>query len=165
MEWKKYKFLYRTFEVSASGKVRNEHGKILKGTLHSGGFRIINLKFEVNGERFHKGFMIHRMVAKCWIDNLDMKPYVIHLNGKLEDNRAANLAWATADEKIAHQKRIGKLPEDRKLTQHKVVKIKKLLLEEQMSVAAIARKFSVSHTQIHRIKRGENWSNVIVLLK
>jgi hypothetical protein len=164
MEWKKYKYLYRTFEVSASGKVRNEHGRMIKGTLHAGGFRTINIKYYHNQERFYTSLIIHRMVAKCWVENLDIKPYVIHLNGELEDNRAKNLAWATADEKIKHQKRMGKISSDRKLTQNDVVKIKKLLLEKQLTVEAIAQKFGVSHTQIHRIKRGENWADVIILI-
>jgi hypothetical protein len=165
MEWRKFTYLYRAFEVSACGKVRNEHGRLIKGSLHQDGFRVINVRLYDNSNNiFNKKLLIHRMVAKCWIENEDLKPYVIHLNGDFEDNNAKNLAWATADEKIAHQKRCGKLPEGRKLTQMSVVKIKKMLSEKQSTVEAIAQKFGVSHTQIHRIKRGENWSDVIILI-
>jgi hypothetical protein len=165
MEWKIYKFLDRTFEVSDTGKVRNERDKILTGSLHANGFRLINIRFYYNEKRFTKSLIIHRMVATCWVENLDVKPNVIHLNGDLLDNRAKNLAWATADEKVAHQKRKGKKPSHYKLTPHKVAQIKKMLLEEKLSVEAIARKFDVSHTQIHRIKRGENWADLIVLMQ
>jgi hypothetical protein len=165
MEWKKYQFLNRVFEVSASGKVRNEHGKILKGSLQPGGFRSINLKFYNNGEHFTKNFIIHRMVAQCWIDNWDLKPYVIHLNGNIQDNRAKNLAWVTPEEKIAHQQKMGKQSPKYKLTTLEVVQIKKMLIEKKTSIVDIAHKFGVSHTQIHRIKRGENWANIIVLLQ
>ena len=165
MEWKKYKYLDRIFEVSDTGKVRNERGKILKGSLQAGGFRTINFRFYFNGERFHKSIIVHRMIATCWVENLDMKPYVIHLNGDIKDNRAKNLAWATADEKIIHQKKHGKIRAYQKLTPINVVKIKKMIVEKQFSIEAIARKFDVSHTQIHRIKRGENWADIIVLLE
>jgi hypothetical protein len=165
MEWKKYKCLDRIFEVSNTGKVRNEQGKIIKGSLQSGGFRTINFRFYHNGERFNKTLIIHRMVATCWVENLDMKPYVIHLNADVTDNRPKNLAWATADEKIIHQKKKGKISTGYKLTPINVAKIKKMLAENELTVEAIARKFDVSHTQIHRIKRGENWADVIVLLK
>jgi hypothetical protein len=164
MEWRKYKFLYRIFEVSETGKVRNEHGKILKGSLHAGGFRTINFKFYYNEERFTKSLLIHRMVATCWVEYVEIKPYVIHLNGDLQDNRAKNLAWATVDEKIAHQKRVGKRHPGQKLTQHNVGKIKKMLAENKFSAEHIGKKFGVSHTQILRIKREENWADVIVLL-
>jgi NUMOD4 motif len=164
MEWKKYKFLDRTFEVSDTGKVRSEQGKILKGSLQAGGFRTINFRFYFNEERFHKSIIVHRMVATCWVENLDMKPYVIHLNGDVKDNRAKNLAWATADEKIIHQRRHGKQKTDQKLTQIDVVRIRKMLAEKTMTIEAIAQKFGVSHTQIQRIKRGENWGGVVNIL-
>jgi NUMOD4 motif len=164
MEWKKYKYLERNFEVSDTGKVRNEQGKILKGSLHPDGFRTLNLRFQHNGERFNKGLLIHRMVATCWIENWDVKPYVIHLNGDLLDNRAKNLAWATPDEKNTHQRRKGKPHPGYKLTQHDVALIKKMLLENKVSIEAISKKFGVSHTQVQRIKRGENWADLIVLL-
>jgi hypothetical protein len=164
MEWRKYIHFNRTFEVSDTGKVRNETGKIVKGSLHAGGFRVINTKFYVNEEQYSKSFLIHRMVAKCWVDNPELKPYVIHLNGDLLDNRPKNLAWATADEKNIHQKRKGKVSPRYKLTQVDVIKIKKLLAEEKVTVESIAKKFGVSHTQIHRIKRNENWQNTISLL-
>ena len=165
MEWKKYQFLDRIFEVSASGKVRNEQGKIFKGSLQPGGFRSINLKFSNNGEHFTKNFIIHRLVAQCWVDNWDLKPYVIHLNGNIQDNRAKNLAWATPEEKIAHQQKMGKQSPKYKLTTLEVAQIKKMLIEKKISVVDIAHKFGVSHTQIHRIKKGENWANIIVLLQ
>jgi hypothetical protein len=164
MEWKKYKCLDRTFEVSDTGKVRNEQGKPLKGSLQSGGFRTINFRFNFNGERFNKTLIIHRMVATCWVENLEVKPYVIHLNGDVKDNRAKNLAWATADEKIVHQKRKGKLSTNYRLTHLDVARIKKMLAENELTIEAISKKFNVSHTQIQRIKRGENWSGVTSLL-
>jgi hypothetical protein len=164
MEWKKYTFLERTFEVSDTGKVRNEQGKILKGSLHPDGFRTINFRFYHKEERFNKGLIVHRMVATCWVENPDMKPYVIHLNGDLKDNRAKNLAWATPEEKIIHQKRHGKIPERYKLTQIDAIRIKKMLVENKLTIEAIAGKFGVSHTQIQRIKRGENWASVVSLL-
>lgn len=164
IEWKKYKCLDRIFEVSNTGKVRNEHGKTLKGSLHKGGFRTINFKFYYNGERFNKTLLIHRMVAECWLDNFDVKPNVIHSNGDLKDNRVKNLAWATANEKITHQQKKGKIKSDAKLTNIDVARIKKMILEKELTIEAIARKFDVSHTQIHRIKRGENWAGVTALL-
>ena len=94
--------------------------------------------------------------------------YVIHLNYDKTDNRVENLKWATKREKEIHQfntpnwekvvqkrgKKIGKLNEG------KVKIIKRQLKNEKNRINMIAKRFGVSDTQIHRIKKGENWSSV-----
>lgn len=79
-----------------------------------------------------------------------------------------NLKWATKREKELHQfnnpnweeivekrsKNIGKLNEG------KVKIIKRQLKNKRTRINMIAKRFGVSDTQIHRIKKGENWSSV-----
>jgi hypothetical protein len=157
MLWKKYKYLYRTFEVNEKGQIKNERGLILKGSLHKNGFRILNCRFE--GERdtvIHKGLLVHQMVAQCWIENPMQKPFVIHKDGNLLNNKVENLEWATLNEKIEHQKQMGKHG-NAKLTTKEVLQIKRSLKKGDKAINTIARDFNVSHTQIHRIKSGANW--------
>lgn len=157
MKWKVYKYFYRTFEVNEKGKIRNERGLILKGTMHPNGFKTINLHLiGERDEKINKSLLIHRVVAECWVENPELKPYVIHKDGNLLNNKAENLAWATPDEKLEHQKKMGKFG-NIKLTTKDVLQIKRLLSKEEKSVNSIAKSFNVSHTQIHRIKKGENW--------
>lgn len=157
MKWKKYNYHYRTFEVSEKGQVRNEAGVILKGTLHKNGFRILNLRLMGDREqKFHKSLLVHRIVAECWVENPDSKPYVIHLDGNLLNNKAKNLEWATPSEKMDHQKKMGRHGKP-KLSTKEVLQIKRLLIKKEKPINEIARDFHVSHTQIHRIKKGENW--------
>jgi hypothetical protein len=79
-----------------------------------------------------------------------------------------NLKWATKREKELHQfnnpnweetlkKRNNKIS---KLNEGKVKIIKRQLRNNRTRISMIAKRFGVSDTQIHRIKRGENWSNV-----
>jgi hypothetical protein len=157
MKWKTYKYFYRTFEVNEKGQIRNERGMILKGTMHPNGFRTINL--HLIGERdvkINKSLLIHRMVAECWVENPELKPYVIHKDGNLLNNRAKNLEWATPNEKIAHQQHLGKHG-NTKLSTKEVLQIKRLLSKNEQTINDIARSYNISHTQIHRIKKGENW--------
>ncbi len=157
MKWKIYKYFYRTFEVSEKGQVRNERGVILKGTMHQNGFRTINLHLiGERDEKINKSLLIHRLVAECWIENPELKPYVIHKDGNLLNNKAENLEWATPDEKIAHQQKLGKHG-NTKLSTKEVLQIKRLLSKKEKSINDIARNYNVSHTQIHRINKGENW--------
>ena len=156
MEWKKYKYLYRTFEVNEKGQIRNEKGVIIKGTMHPNGFRTINLRLRLDkGEILNKGLLMHRVVAQCWIENPKEKPYVIHKDGNLLNNAVKNLEWATPTEKINHQQKMGHHG-NAKLTTKEVLQIKRLLKKDK-AVNQIAIQFNVSHTQIHRIKKGENW--------
>lgn len=157
VEWKKYKFWYRTFEVSEKGKIRNERGVILRGSKHPNGFLTLNLRLKDDkGVITNKGLIFHQVIAGCWIENPESKPYVIHKDGDLLNNRAENLEWATPSEKIMHQKKLGRYG-NAKLSTKEVLKIKRLLNKKETPIIDIAREFNVSHTQIQRIKRGENW--------
>lgn len=160
MRWKKYKYLYRVFEVNELGQVRNESGAILNGSMHSLGFKVLNLRIKQEHSTLNKGLLMHRIVAQTWIPNPLQKPYVIHENGNLVDNKVSNLRWATQTEKISHQRDIGRLG-NLKLTAIEVKKIKSLLEKGEQFVTDIAKQFNVSHTQIHRIKSNKNWKDAI----
>jgi HNH endonuclease len=157
MKWKKYHYHYRVFEVNEKGQVRNEFGTMVTGTLHPNGFRVLNLRLMSNTEqKISKSLILHRIVAECFIENPESKPYVIHKDGNLLNNAAKNLAWVTPSEKLDHQKHLGRYG-NAKLGTKEVLKIKRLLAKNEMPVSEIAKDFHVSHTQIHRIKKGENW--------
>lgn len=156
MTWKSYKLWYRTFQVSEKGDIRNEKGNILAGTNHKNGFKVLNIKLhDLNGKVINKSLLLHRMVAECFVENPQLKPFVIHKDGNLQNNAAKNLVWATPNEKIMHQKSLGHHGVA-KLTTVDVMKIKKNL-KNGHAVTGIAKSFNVSHTQIRRIKNGENW--------
>ena len=109
MKWKKYNYHYRTFEVNEKGQVRNEAGTIVKGTMHKNGFRVLNLRLMSDKEhKISKSLILHRIVAECWIENPDAKPYVIHKDGDLLNNAVKNLEWATPSEKMNHQRNMGR---------------------------------------------------------
>lgn len=41
---------------------------------------------------------LHRIIATCFIPNIENKPYVDHINGVRHDNRIENLRWVTPKE-------------------------------------------------------------------
>lgn len=68
-----------------------------------------------------KAFQVHRLVAETYIPNPENKPTVDHINRVRDDNRAANLRWATQAEQTENSSKVlDRLPfsvrefEDRK---------------------------------------------------
>ena len=95
-----YKDLYL---VSNEGDVYSVKGnKCLKPILTRAGYYRVHLANNGN----IKTIPVHRLVALAFIDNIENKPTVNHINEIKTDNRAENLEWATIKEQNIHGTRI-----------------------------------------------------------
>ncbi len=170
-EWKDIEFddgiaEAERFKISNHGRVinckSNTEFEVKKSYIN--GYQNLPLK-QKSGKSTSR--YVHKLVAQHFLESND-GIYVIHLNYDKTDNRVENLKWATKREKELHQfnnpnwekvvekrgKKIGKL------TAGKVKIIKRQLQNKKNRISMIAKRFGVSDTQIHRIKKGENWSYV-----
>lgn len=84
--------------IRENGRVDNRKGKKLKSAYDRYGYKRVVLSSK--GERHT--YLVHRLVAKAYIPNPENKPTVNHINGKKDDNRVANLEWATQSEQRRH---------------------------------------------------------------
>lgn len=118
--------------------------------------------------------LIHRLVAEYFLPKpAASKTVVAHLDFNKLNNKASNLKWMTPEENYIHQQKSPYVIQEKKLRQQKrqrpssttklsaskVSQLKKLL-NQGKSVKQLVKQFKVTDTQILRIKRGENWSNV-----
>lgn len=74
-----------------------------KGSLHTDskyGRKTYNVV--VNG----KSYLVHRLVAECFIPNPEHKPTVDHINRDPTDNRVSNLRWATYKEQVENSSKV-----------------------------------------------------------
>lgn len=118
--------------------------------------------------------LIHRLVAAYFV----MKPspdhtLVAHLDYDKLNNHKGNLQWMIPSDNYLHQRfspnvmasktySDGRRKEDARSTKLSVTKVMllKKLLNEDKPMRQLVKQFKVTETQILRIKRGENWSEV-----
>ena len=157
------------YEVSKFGRLRsfqnNEKGEIIKGSVIQG-YKSLNIRLP-KGKSFNR--YIHKLVAGAFVNksSIDHK-FVIHLDFDKMNNHFENLKWVTKDEMVIHNrnnpaiinKLIPKRTKNYKLTETKVIMIKKLLQHDNTRLKMIAKQFGITHTQLNRIRSGENWSYV-----
>lgn len=154
------------YEISNYGRIKSfkvdkTNGTIINGSLLKG-YKILNIKLE-NGKRTTK--YVHKLVAELFIpkDN-DMQEYVIHLDFDKSNNHIENLKWVTKDTMFAHQKinpnyKRGTINYS-KLTETDVIRLKKKLKRGKNKLYKLAKEFGITHTQLNRIRKGENWGHV-----
>ena len=154
------------YEVSNFGRLRSlqndAKGTIIKGSVIQG-YRSLNVRLP-KGKTFNR--YIHKLVAETFVkrDSPEHK-FVIHLDYDKVNNHFENLKWVTKDEMVEHNrenpavknKPIPRNTKNYKLTETKVRMIKKMLQNENTRLKMIAKQFGITHTQLNRIRSGENW--------
>jgi hypothetical protein len=141
-------------------------GKIIQGSVIQG-YRSLNIRKK--GKTLNR--YVHKLVAEYFLEpGGPEQTYVLHLDHDKQNNRAQNLRWATKEEMIQHNRSnpnvlnrlIPKRTRNYKLTESKVRIIKKLLRNDKNRLKMIARQFGITHTQLNRIRSGENWKHVVL---
>lgn len=133
--------------------------RILKNTVEVNGYEAVSLY--KNGKV--KRLKVHRIVSQSFLENFNNKPCVNHKNGIKTDNRVQNLEWVTSSENTIHAFKNGLLKPLRgsfngssKLTLDQVNQIREMI-NENCKIMLIMETFSISRTQVQRIRNYECW--------
>ncbi len=138
------------YYISDTGHIYSEFsGRFLSPSKNPAGYMIACLcKY---GKP--RGFQVHRLVAKAFIDNPKSKPQVNHIDGCKDNNHADNLEWVTAKINSSHFKK-GFDPKrgmrKRRLTDEEINEVK-ILYANGMIQRKIGEKYGVGQKYISRV--------------
>ena len=100
-EWNWIPGYEKIYKVSNLGEVFSVHSN---GQLEPIKGRWVNLSGHGRVERYKIAYL----VARAFVPNPEMRPYVVHVNGDRTDNRASNLVWSERSEEDARGRRVQK---------------------------------------------------------
>lgn len=159
---------YKGYSVSDRGDVRGPRGRILRPNTHGWGY----LTVTVTGA---KCAYVHQLVCIAFHGPRPTPMHqVAHGNGDPADNRVANLRWATPAENSEDARRhgtffriaegrVGELHHNARLTSKDVATIRAEYATGLVSLRALAERFEVHKSHIHRIVKKKAWSAADVL--
>lgn len=158
------KFRDTKYEVSNHGRVRRIHiktpPKYLKANVDKYGY----FRVDICKNCIVKHFLIHRLVAECFIPLVDDKTKVNHKDGDKQNNYFKNLEWCTVKENNEHAKLNG-LSADRrgekaggsKLRPEHVKYIRKHGLSKKWEYV---RDFGISVQTVYDVWERKSWTHL-----
>ena len=100
------------YQVSSFGRIRSLDREIYNGKVyHMKKGKLLRLQSNGNYNKISlskkgtvKQFLVHRLVASCFILNLSDKPEVNHIDKDTYNNVYTNLEWVTSKENDTHKR-------------------------------------------------------------
>ena len=159
------------YEISNYGRLKSfqndsKEGKLITGSIIQG-YRSLNIR--TGGKTINRYF--HKLIAELFLSRENPEQtFVIHIDHDKKNNHFQNLKWVTKEEMIEHNRsspnilnrEMPRRTRNYKLTESKVIMIKKLLRNDKNRLKMIAKQFGITHTQLNRIRSGENWKHVTI---
>ena len=154
---KEYENLY---SITEDGVVYSHlKGIWLKKIRQKTGYLTVTLFKEKRG----KMFQIHRLVADAYLENVENKPMVNHIDLNKENNNISNLEWVTAKENINHAilngLMCGENNGNSKLTSEIVKQIREKYKFRKYTYGMLSKEYGVGKTYVGRIINRTVWKS------
>lgn len=109
-----------------------------------------------------KRFLVHRLIAKTFLENTKNKEHVNHIDGNKLNNKLENLEWVTRSENQLHAIQYGLRTtkgvknSQCKLTEKQVIEI----FNDKRKYSEISNQHNISIPTICDIKKNRSWSHL-----
>lgn len=150
------------YEVSALGKVKRVQagrgavaGRILRPSSTATGHLVVRL--HINGNLVYR--KVHQLVAIAFIGPIPEGYAVHHIDGEILNNHYSNLEIVPRGHHSSRHNR-GEGNGQSKLSEQKVLEIKRLLSLGELSQRKIGERYGVCQQTITNIKRGLIWRHI-----
>ena len=125
----------------------------------------LRVSLVINGKQ--KSFLVHRLVAICFIPNPNDYKEVNHIDGNKLNNHVSNLEWCNRQQNIVHAWKLGlstaikgEKHGSAKITEAIVIEIFRLYNVENWTQQRIADHFWISDVLVSSVLRRKSWSTV-----
>lgn len=109
--WKDIKGYEGLYQVSNTGKVWSiSRGQIRKTRLDKDGYERLDLTKD--GKSYTR--FVHRLVAEAFLDNVENKSEVNHIDCNRANNNLENLEWVTHAENMEHRSKMHQMRKEMK---------------------------------------------------
>lgn len=150
---------YPLYSASSLGYIINNKSKrILKESVLKSGYKQVTLCKD--GTAINK--LVHRIIAMVFLDNIENKAQVNHINGVKSDNRLENIEWNTRSENQKHSIKIGlRHTRGEKNSQSKLSEKNILdIFNDKRLYKEISKEYNISIPTVSDIKRGYSWTHI-----
>ena len=152
------------YEVSNFGRVKSlllKNERILRPRINGNGY----LRVALRKNDIAKDFFIHRLVAFSFLENMEEKEFINHIDGNKKNNTVENLEWCNRSENIQHAIKnglmdniFGEKNKNSKITKEQALKIK--YGHHGISNTELASIYKINQSKISEIRSGKRWKYI-----
>lgn len=151
----------KLYSATEQGLIYSHKSKrFLKLIQEKNGYNTVTLYKNNKGKKT----LVHRIIAKTFIDNPLIKPMVNHKDLNKQNNCVSNLEWVTAQENIIHATnngiRCGENNGNSKLTKNDILDIRSKYKFREYTQEMLSKEYGVQKTYISRIIRRIVWKQI-----
>lgn len=149
--WKDITGYEGLYQVSNGGRILSlRTNKIMSSTKDSKGY----YKITLSNNAKCKTLRVHRIIADAFINKINGKEFINHIDGDRANNSISNLEWVSKSENALHSyKTLKNKTHNRGFTDEKIKEIKQYLKDNPNTKACdLARKYNIRNYTAVRIK-------------